>query len=114
MINKDMMQDVYSTEEIKTNKVWIDGKPIYRKVINIGNVSKSEVQTSVNVSNLNKVIHISGGGYMSNGNYLEWSFSNINGFVSCYFQAANNKLISYAQYELFNSFAIIEYTKTTD
>ena len=33
MINKDMMQEVYSTEEVKTNKVWIDGKPIYRKVI---------------------------------------------------------------------------------
>ena len=25
--------DVYSTNEIKTNKVWVDGKPIYRKVI---------------------------------------------------------------------------------
>lgn len=33
MINKDMMQDVYSTEEVKTNKVWIDGKPIYRTVL---------------------------------------------------------------------------------
>ena len=29
-INK---MDVYSTSETKTNKVWIDGKPIYRKVI---------------------------------------------------------------------------------
>lgn len=26
-------KDIYSTEEVKTNKVWIDGKPIYRKVI---------------------------------------------------------------------------------
>ena len=26
-------EDIYSTEEKKTNKVWIDGKPIYRKVI---------------------------------------------------------------------------------
>ena len=25
--------DKYSTNEIKTNKVWVDGKPIYRKVI---------------------------------------------------------------------------------
>lgn len=33
MINKDMMQDVYSTEEVKTNKIWIDGKPIYRTVL---------------------------------------------------------------------------------
>lgn len=25
--------ELYSTEEVKTNKVWIDGKPIYRKVM---------------------------------------------------------------------------------
>ena len=25
--------DVYSTDEVKTNKVWIDGKPIYRRVV---------------------------------------------------------------------------------
>ena len=26
-------KDIYSTTETKTNKVWIDGKPIYRKVV---------------------------------------------------------------------------------
>ena len=25
--------DIYSTDEVKTNKVWIDGKPIYRRVV---------------------------------------------------------------------------------
>lgn len=29
--------DIYSTEEVKTNKVWIDGKPIYRKTFVRGN-----------------------------------------------------------------------------
>lgn len=28
-------KDIYSTEETKTNKTWIDGKPIYRRVIEI-------------------------------------------------------------------------------
>jgi hypothetical protein len=28
--------DIYSTSETITNKVWIDGRPIYRKVINFG------------------------------------------------------------------------------
>lgn len=27
------IKDIYSTDEVKTNKVWIDGKPIYRKVL---------------------------------------------------------------------------------
>jgi hypothetical protein len=38
-------QDVYSTSEIKTNKVWLDGKPIYKKTyIKTGtaNTAKSE------------------------------------------------------------------------
>lgn len=29
---KEDLLDVYSKEEVKTDKVWIDGKPIYRKV----------------------------------------------------------------------------------
>lgn len=29
----DAVKDEYSTGEILTNKVWIDGKPIYRKVV---------------------------------------------------------------------------------
>lgn len=37
MINNDMIEkDVYSTEEIRTNEKWIDGKPIYRKMVDIG------------------------------------------------------------------------------
>lgn len=32
---KDYVEDVYSTDEVKTNKVWIDNKPIYRKVIEV-------------------------------------------------------------------------------
>ena len=31
------IQDVYSTNEIKTNKIWINNKPIYRKTFNRGN-----------------------------------------------------------------------------
>lgn len=28
--------DTFSTNEVLTNKVWVDGKPIYRKVVNCG------------------------------------------------------------------------------
>lgn len=31
------IKDEYSTDEVKTNKMWIDGKPIYRKCFNRGN-----------------------------------------------------------------------------
>ena len=34
-------KDIYSTTETKTNKIWIDGRPIYRKVIT-GNLSQAQ------------------------------------------------------------------------
>jgi len=34
-------KDIYSTTETKTNKVWIDGRTIYRKVIT-GNLSQAQ------------------------------------------------------------------------
>ncbi len=34
-------KDTYSTTETKTNKIWIDGRPIYRKVIT-GNLSQAQ------------------------------------------------------------------------
>ncbi len=40
--------EYYSTAEVKTNKVWIDGKPIYRRVIKDLNVNLSpDIWTSV-------------------------------------------------------------------
>lgn len=44
--------DVYSTSEVKTNKVWIDGSPIYRKVISKADVSSSNITIPHGISNL--------------------------------------------------------------
>lgn len=37
--------DVYSTSEVITNKVWIDGKLIYRKVVSLGALPSSAIKT---------------------------------------------------------------------
>lgn len=46
--------DYYSTNEVKTNKVWIDGKPIYRKVVqkNVNLTGNSWNSTGVDVSEI--------------------------------------------------------------
>lgn len=51
-VNTKLNKDVYSTEEVKTNKVWIDGKPIYRKVTTFTALS----DFNTNISNLNVVV----------------------------------------------------------
>lgn len=57
---ENAVKDVYSTSEVKTNKIWVDGKPIYRKVIELSNVARGYNRHSHNISNLDKVIDISG------------------------------------------------------
>lgn len=51
-------EDIYSTDEILTNKIWINGKPIYRKVVDFGylpnNTSKS---VNHNISNIDRIIN---------------------------------------------------------
>ena len=60
---KDYVKEIYSTNEVKTNKVWIDGKPIYRKVINSTCPSKSATWATIS-SNLNADEILSYTGYI--------------------------------------------------
>lgn len=49
----------YSTTEVDTGKTWIDGKTIYRKVINFGAFpTGANKQVAHNITNLDKVIDI--------------------------------------------------------
>ena len=54
----DEGRDIYSTTETKTNKVWIDGKPIYRKVIDLGALPNATTKTvNHGISNLDAIIN---------------------------------------------------------
>lgn len=57
------MGETYSTDEVKTNKKWIDGKPIYRRVINSTCPSKSATWVTIS-SNLNADEILSYTGYI--------------------------------------------------
>ena len=50
-------KDIYYTTETKTNKVWIDGKPIYRKVIKLNNFKiENGANIEHNIQNINEII----------------------------------------------------------
>lgn len=57
-------KEIYSTDEIKTNKVWIDGKPIYRKIYTSSDfdfIDNAQQGTSkTNISNIEDLVDISG------------------------------------------------------
>ena len=109
--------DKYSTTETKTNKVWIDGKPIYRKVIEktySSNMVIGDNSFNHNISNINEII-----------NYdtifiLGWD---TNTYTSESYLAKNNigVRINKTQIVIESGQAwngtfkfIVEYTKTTD
>ena len=49
--------NIYSTSETNTGKKWIDGKDIYRKVIELSNIPVSTTEYSYNVENINKIVN---------------------------------------------------------
>lgn len=109
--------ETYSTDEVKTNKVWIDGKPIYRKVVSAKAPSKAATWVAMTSGlNANEILSYTG--------YVEFSNSEhkllANGTSQfTYFQ------LNKGTHELYcatndtgffgkNIKIIIEYTKTTD
>lgn len=54
------VKDIYSTDEVKTNKVWIDGKSIYRKTFTTTNLPSNATTTLGSISNLDTIIDING------------------------------------------------------
>lgn len=61
---KNVVKDVYSTSEIKTNKVYIDSNnvehPIYRKIIELTNVSRGYAVYRHNINNLGDIMSVYG------------------------------------------------------
>lgn len=110
----------YSTEETRTGKTWIDGKPIYRKVFHYDSVTvDGDYKVLDNVDTL-----VNQGGcqvYSGNETFaFPWSFYNkSNNEVErlCFIIKSNAlyRRINYSNFaDLSNLNWWVEYTKTTD
>lgn len=112
----------YSTSEVNTGKVWINGKPIYRKVVEFGSFPSGGSKTvATGITNLSRIVFFMYTWYDSaDGAY----FTNVrvdSATVMCkiQFKVNNNSLnvegtgIDWSS-RTSQGVAIIEYTKTTD
>lgn len=114
--------EVYSTSEVKTNKIWINGKPIYRKVVAVSapTYSSGTYALSEIPHNISKVdnIWIAGGYWLESSEYrYEISAGSITS------GAKIRPSVNKTQIQIYNSWSnangwtgymILEYTKTTD
>lgn len=105
----------YSTDEIDTGKTWIDGKKIYRKVVDCGALPNN-TQKTVNhgISNLGEVTSIVGmSKYLSAGISIPLPYVGANN-VYLYVSATGVVITTTSDLSAYTATkVIIEYTKTT-
>lgn len=107
----------YSTNETRIG-TWIDGKPLYRKVISAGTITASNT-TIANIQNIDTLVSIKGSAYSSQFGQ-KYGIPNVHNSIAEYYinllVSGNGVVIRYgsgfSQFD--NVMAILEYTKTTD
>ena len=109
----------YSTSEVNTGKKWIDGKPIYRKVVDCGALPNATYKyVNHNISNLEAFINISVISSTASGSGTMLPYVNPNILttqISYTYSKTQIELRTATDYSSYiNTYAILEYTKTTD
>ena len=90
--------DEYSTSEVNTGKVWIDNKPIYRKVIYVSSLpNATSVDYPHNITNVDTIwIDLS-------TSFIQWSNGNTSPFNYLGSNSANTSLANAIEVRLANA-----------
>lgn len=114
--HKSFGEDIYTTDEMIIG-TWIDGKPVYRKVINFGALPNASTKSVPhNISNLDTILDVKGTG--TNGSFWfkfphvvqDTPTNSIEISVSTtliYIKTGSDR-------SAYSAYIILEYTKTTD
>lgn len=112
-INELVDGETYSTTEVKTNRTWIDGKPIYRLVVDYTIARSTNAWNAVNtLNNIDKIFIKEVTAFVGNEYYL-----NVWQTYSFYYNKSDSKIYerhTSNYYEGNHMFIVFEYTKTTD
>lgn len=114
-LSKDF--NTYSTEETMVG-TWIDGKPIYRKVINIGNLPNNATKTIVHgIANINNIVKCHGMSTTNSNLNFPLPFVHLENLDSCIMIWANDVNVyirTGIDRSALTGYIALEYTKTTD
>ena len=111
-------ETVYSTNEMKTGEIRIDGKPIYRKVFYMSDTTTGE--KNIDISSLNYEFIMIKNQYFKSKNFIftgnRYNVNTPNDVIE-YFIADNTKQLKInvgTPWTNFETYIVVEYTKTTD
>ena len=112
----DSVAPIYSETEVATGSTWIDGKPIYRKVVDLGSLpNAAKKNVAHGIENISDVITLKGIAKSSIANFtipLVWDTLEEN--IGIYINGSNVVVCTNKNRSSYSGVAIIEYTKTTD
>lgn len=105
----------YSTTEQNTGRLWIDGKTIYRKQVNLGSLTNTTPKSVAHgISNLSTVVSLTG--FATNGTvFLPLPLARYNNFASqigLYIDTTNVVVEPGNDRTTYTGYVVIEYTKT--
>ena len=105
----------YSTSEVNTGKKWIDGKDIYRKVIDTGSITSAGTKNVAhNITNLDKIISFSGYSLRNNDNLFRPMFyTESQAQLQVYADTTNVRIYTSWNPAVDESYVILEYTKSS-
>lgn len=110
----------YSTSEVETGKYWIDMKPVYRKVVNLGALPNGAVKdVAHDISNLDTIVSVSCCAYAPSADtFMPIPFVTVDSTAAQVRVTISKTAINIQTGTNRNAFstahAILEYTKTTD
>ena len=110
----------YSTTENDTGQTWINNKPIYRKVVEFGNLPNNTSKTVAHgISNLETFVKCDFIATRSSDKdtlFIPYSTFNTNntGGIIFYMNSVNIYATTVSDRSAYNGVIILEYTKTTD
>ena len=109
-----MLPDSLSTTEVWTGKTWIDGKKIYRKVIDCGNLPSTATTTTAHgLTGIST--WMTPKGVASNGTNnlpIPYSSSTLAANILLYTNGTNVVITTGQAWVTYQTYAILEYTKT--
>lgn len=108
---------VYSQNETDTGKIWIDGKKIYRKVIDCGYLlNKNTKIVKHNIKNMDTITKINGIGHQDNTDYLPipyvYEVVQGQGPITLYANKTNIVIRTHGDRTRVKVLITLEYTKT--
>lgn len=113
-------KQIYSTSE-QVVGTWIDGRPLYRKVLDFGSLPNAGTKDiNIGTTNVKQVVKLQGFAFNSEGATMPLPYpnnSNVTQNVTMSYSGGTNGVIYVAtgsDRSSFSAYIIVEYTKTTD